>query len=255
MSDHLPLLPGAEPFSHRGGRIGALILHGFTGSPQGLRPQAEAFAAAGYTVEMPLLPGHGTTVEDMAKYGWADWTKAVDAAYRDLAARCDSVVVLGLSMGGALTLWLAWEHPEIAGIVLVNPFVEPDDFTEMARTATDLLAEGSEFLPGVGNDIADPEATELAYTSTPVRCLLSLIGGMRAHKKRLPGTLVPTLLLHSVQDHIIPPGSSALLTERLGGPVELVELTRGFHVATIDLDKQEINERALEFAARRTSGN
>ena len=48
------------------------MLHGFTGNPQSMRPLAEALAAAGYTVDLPLLPGHGTAIEDMIPTRWAD---------------------------------------------------------------------------------------------------------------------------------------------------------------------------------------
>ncbi|HLY83237.1 MAG TPA: hypothetical protein VKQ71_09625, partial [Acidimicrobiales bacterium] len=71
-----PVLDGAEPFSARGGRAGALLLHGFTGSPWSMRPVAEALAATGFTVELPLLPGHGTSVDDLAETGWEDWSGA-----------------------------------------------------------------------------------------------------------------------------------------------------------------------------------
>ena len=86
-----PILPGAEPFSASGGPHGALVLHGFTGCPQSMRGLAQAFAAAGFTVELPRLPGHGTSVEDMTQYSWADWSAAAEAAYQDLAARCERV--------------------------------------------------------------------------------------------------------------------------------------------------------------------
>ena len=115
------MLEGAEPFSAAGGPEGVLVLHGFTGNPQSMRPLAEAMADAGFTVELPLLPGHGTSIEDMVTTRWADWSAAAERAYEELAARCSAVVVAGLSMGGTLTLWLAERHPEIAGIVLVNP--------------------------------------------------------------------------------------------------------------------------------------
>ena len=82
-----PLLPGAEPWSAAGGPAGALCLHGFTGNPSSMRGLAEAFAAAGFSVELPRLPGHGTTVEEMKGTGWADWTAEVEAAYQRLAAR------------------------------------------------------------------------------------------------------------------------------------------------------------------------
>src|ERR1022692_1941288 len=113
-----PLIPGAQPWSHRGGSHGVLVLHGFTGNPQSMRPLAEAAAAAGFTVEMPLLPGHGTAIEDMVPTRFEDWSLAAESAYHDMAARCDKVIVSGLSMGGTLACWLAVRHPEIAGIGL-----------------------------------------------------------------------------------------------------------------------------------------
>src|SRR5262249_13233346 len=118
-----PILPGAEPFAADGGPDGVLVVHGFTGSPQSMRPLAEAFAAAGFTVELPLLPGHGTSVDDMIPTSWADWSGAAEVAYQELASRCRRVIVAGLSMGGTLTVWLAAHHPEIAGIVCVNPAI------------------------------------------------------------------------------------------------------------------------------------
>jgi esterase/lipase len=69
----VPLLPGAEPFAADGGSIGVLLSHGFTGSPQSLRPWAEHLAAAGYAVRLPRLPGHGTTWQEMNTTRWTDW--------------------------------------------------------------------------------------------------------------------------------------------------------------------------------------
>ena len=74
-----PIIPGAEPWSAPGGSHGVLVLHGFTGNPQSMRPLAQALAAAGFTVELPLLPGHGTSVEDLIPTRWEDWSGAAEA--------------------------------------------------------------------------------------------------------------------------------------------------------------------------------
>ena len=91
MTDPHPadLIPGAEPWSHQGGPAGALVLHGFTGNPGSMRGVAEALADAGFTVDLPLLPGHGTKIEDMIPTGFADWSAHAEARYQDLAARCE----------------------------------------------------------------------------------------------------------------------------------------------------------------------
>jgi carboxylesterase len=249
----MQVLPGAEPFSAQGDDVGVLVLHGFTGSPQSMRPLAEALAAAGRTVELPRLPGHGTTVEDMATTTYPDWLAAAEAALADLAGRTRQVVVAGLSMGGALSLGLAVEHPELAGLVLVNPVVDPTPFAPLVEMATGLLEQGVDFVDGVGGDVADPEVQELAYDRMPVRAVLSLVSSLDQQNTRLSDIQVPTLVLHSVQDHVVPPSSVELLQARLAGPVERVELANGFHVATIDLDKDEINQRAVAFVEKVTT--
>ena len=97
-ADHSPF---SSPFTGSGPRTGVVVSHGFTGSPHGVRAWAESLAAAGYAVRMPLLPGHGTSWQELARTRWQDWHAGLDAAYLELASECDHVVVAGLSMGGA----------------------------------------------------------------------------------------------------------------------------------------------------------
>ena len=244
------VLPGAEPWSAPGGPHGALVVHGFTGSPQSMRGLAEAFAAAGFAVELPRLPGHGTTVADMATTSWDDWSAAVEDAYKALAARVDKVVVAGLSMGGTLSLWLASRHPELAGAVLVNAAVGMGD-EAMQKGLEDLLSQGVEMIPGVGNDVADPDVTELAYTEVPVRGLLSLGGAMA--DLDLAGVRCPVLVMNSPQDHVVPPAAAETIASGVTGPVERITLEKSFHVATLDYDKDIIETAAVAFARKVTS--
>jgi len=245
MSD---ILEGAEPQSWSGDAHGVLVLHGFTGSPQSMRPLAHAFADAGYTVELPLLPGHGTSVEDMLTTSWADWSAAADAAYADLAARCDQVVVAGLSMGGTLTVWLALEHPEIVGIVLVNPAVMPQP--EIAEILTPMLEAGETTFAGIGNDVAKEGVTELAYALTPLAPLASLGAAIDELQPRLASLVTPILLLNSPQDHVVPPASSDHIAATVAGPVERVTLEHSYHVATLDIDAPLIEAESVAFAGR-----
>ncbi|MGO8875656.1 MAG: alpha/beta hydrolase [Acidimicrobiales bacterium] len=244
-----PILPGAEPFSATNGPNGILVLHGFTGNPGSMRPLAEAFADAGFTVDLPLLPGHGTSVEDLIATSWHDWSEAAEAAYTQLAAHCDRVLVAGLSMGGTLSLWLASHHPDLSGAVLVNPMVEPAaaSFVEMMQAVVDA---GSDRIPGIGSDIAKPGGVEGAYAETPIVPLLSLLAAVSELEPALGRLDAPLLLLSSRADHVVPTSSGDLLAERYGGPVERVFLEHSFHVATLDNDAAEIEERAVAFALK-----
>ena len=249
MSNETTIMPGAEAYSAQGDRRGALIVHGFTGCPQSMRPLAEAFAAAGFSVELPRLPGHGTTPEDMAKYQWRDWTAAVDAAYRNLGSRTDKIIVAGLSMGGTLTLWTAEQHPEVAAIVVINGACEDEDIKGLVEAAEQTLANSQTFLQGVAGDVADPNSKELGYDRVPAATVRPLMEGVAEVKSRLGEIKCPVLILHSPQDHVVGPGSVRAMREGIKAPIEYVTLEKSYHVATIDFDQEEINHRAVAFAA------
>jgi carboxylesterase len=243
-----PIIPGAEPWSADGGPHGVLVLHGFTGNPNSMRGLAEAFASAGYAVDLPLLPGHGTALEDMVDTGWADWSACAEERFLALADRCDRVFVAGLSMGGALTAWLATRHADIAGIICINPVVAAPEGMHEAVTA--MLDTGAELMDGIGSDIADPDSVESAYPQTPLRPLLTLFDAAAELDDSLGSITCPVLLCTSPQDHVVEPSNSDVLAAAVQGPVERVTLERSYHVATLDFDRDLIVERALAFAAR-----
>ena len=253
----LVVLAGAEPMSHvasDSGAAGVLALHGFTGNPSSMRGVAEAFADAGYHVELPRLPGHGTTVDEMLTTTWADWAAEVEAGYQRIAARTDRIVVTGLSMGGSLALWTALGHADVLGLVLVNPATQPQP-PEVRTMIGDMLADGMTVVPGIGSDIADPDAVEIAYPGTPLPPLISFLDdGLAPITGRFGELTMPLLLFTSRQDHVVEPSQSEHLAATYGGPVDHRWLDRSYHVATQDYDKRDIIAAAVEFAAKVTAG-
>ncbi|HET9443219.1 MAG TPA: alpha/beta fold hydrolase, partial [Acidimicrobiales bacterium] len=229
------ILPGAEPFAADGGVNGVLVLHGLTSTPQSMRGLGEALAAAGLTVEVPLLPGHGTTLDDLKATRWEDWCSAAELAFVELESRCDRVAVVGLSVGAMLGCWLAAHRPSLAALVVVNPFVEPpaEGFLDILRRT---LEAGVETGPAVANDIAMPGSRELAYDGIPLASLLSVHEAQAELAPRLGDIGCPVLIMTSRQDHLVPTSSSDFLAERAGGPVERVWLERSYHVAPLDYD-------------------
>jgi carboxylesterase len=247
----VPVIPGAEPISHDGGRVGVVLSHGFTGSPASLRPWAQHLAAAGHTVRVPRLPGHGTTWQEMNRTRWQDWYAAVDAAFRELHETCEVVVVGGLSMGGALVTRLAQEHgPRVRGLMLVNPAYKLDDIRLRALPVLQTVLPS---LPGIGNDIKQAGQDELCYDRIPLKALWSQTKLWSTVVRDLPEVTQPVIVWHSVEDHVVPTSSSELLLKRISSS-DVTEhiLHDSYHVATLDHDAPRIFEQSVAFIERLT---
>ena len=247
----MPVMSGAEPFSTDGGEVGVLVCHGFTGSPQSLRPWAQALAAEGYSVRLPRLPGHGTTWQEMNRTQWEDWLACAESAFAELVRTCDRVFVAGLSMGGALALRIAERQaPHVAGLALVNPCVTLGD---PRLVALPVLKHVLASMPGIASDIAHPDVTELAYDRTPLKALHSFVRAFPDIVRDLPQVTQPLLLMRSAVDHVVPAKSSQLVLSRVSSKdVTEIVLERSFHVATLDHDADVIEQESIAFISRVT---
>ena len=241
-------MPGAEPFSSQGGPLAVLVLHGFTGNPASMRPLAEAIAGAGYSVELPRLPGHGTSIEDMKTTTWSDWSGAALAAYDDLAARSTAVAVVGLSMGGGLTAHVA-QHRDVAACVFINPLVKPVA-DELYAGLEELLAAGVEEYESIGEDIKKEGVSENSYPATPLACAESLFDGVAVVHENLSRISAPSLLLQSREDHVVTSDNGDELLERVSGPIERIWLEDSYHVATLDNDRPLLESATVSFLER-----
>jgi carboxylesterase len=242
----MPVLPGAEPYSHQGGTTGVLLCHGFTGSPQSLRPWAEYLAEAGLSVSLPRLPGHGTTWQEMARTRWEDWYTEVDRAFDELRADADEIFVMGLSMGSCLALRLAeLRGPAISGLVLVNPSVTADTRLFALAPVLKLFVPS---LKGIVSDIKKEGAAELGYARIPVKAAATLPGLWRITQAELSKVSQPVLVFRSTTDHVVGPASVALLRTALPeGQLEVRDCPDSYHVATLDNDAAAIFTGSLGF--------
>ncbi|MBA0050297.1 alpha/beta fold hydrolase [Streptomyces sp. AJS327] len=247
----MPILPGAEPLRRDGGDTGVLLCHGFTGSPQSMRPWAEYLADRGLTVSVPLLPGHGTRWQDLAVTGWQDWYATVERELRVLDERCARVVVCGLSMGGGLALRLAARHgARVSGVVVVNPAVT------FPRAAGAVLPVGRFLLrsvKGISSDIAKEGAAEVGYQRVPTQAAYGMRALVREVRRDLPRVTQPLLVAHSRTDHVVPPSDSALVLNSVSSTdVTETVLEHSYHVATLDHDAERVFADSYGFIDRVT---
>lgn len=245
----MALVPGAEPWSIDGNDVGILVLHGFTGSPKSVTPWAQELGGQGWTVRVPRLPGHGTTWQEMNRTTWEDWYAEVDRHLRELRDRSSHVFVMGLSMGGSLTLRLAEEHGDaITGIVLVNPAVHSE---RPDRFLLPLLQNFIPSFPGISNDIAKPDQDEGAYTKIPLKAAHSLSHLWKLVKTDIAKVTQPLLLFRSAQDHVVEPSNAEFVLAHVSSSdVEEVVLMDSFHVATLDYDAAVIVGDSIAFVRR-----
>ena len=235
-----------EPLYREGSHVGVLVIHGFTGSPRSVHEYGLRLADAGLTVALPVLTGHGCTVEELERARWTDWTANGEEAYAWLRGRTDRVFATGLSMGGTLALWLAENHPELAGVVTVNAALDygPREWMMHALGACGV----PRYLKAVGNDINKPGEDECAYDRIPTRATRQfalLLAEVRQHLDRVH---CPALVFSSKIDHTVPPANQQTLYRGLGSATKrLVMLDDSYHVATMDHDKERIFADTLEF--------
>jgi carboxylesterase len=244
------ILPGCEPFSSPGNSMGVLILHGFTGNPYSMRPLAQRCAEVGYSVELPRLPGHGTSLDDLVPRRWSDFVETALGAYDQLAERCDGVAVVGLSVGGALTALIAEERPDVAGCVFINPMLKGPG-AELEQGLKELIDSGLDVMAtDGGSDIKKEGTTEAKYEGWPLRALQSVIDGVMIVNANLSSITAPSLLLSSREDHTVAPDNGDEIVNKSCGPVERIWLEESYHVATLDNDQEVVESATLEFLAK-----
>jgi carboxylesterase len=245
--------PHAEPYYSRDGRLGVLVLHGFTGSPRSVRPWGEHLAGEGFRVAVPRLPGHGTTWQDLNTTTWEDWYGTAEKEFSTLTATCDQVFIAALSVGSSLAFRLAEQYGEqVAGLSVVNPIVSQRD---IRLRLLPWLRWVLPSFPGVINDIAKPGQDEGGYSRLPLDALYSLVLAGPQLRADLPKVTSPLLIFRSNVDHVVDTTSLPLILSKVSSTdVTVVKLERSYHVATMDHDAEEIFTRSTSFFHRLEKG-
>jgi carboxylesterase len=248
------IIQGAEPYRSAGrgahGDVAVLLVHGITSTPQMVRPVAERLAGEGYAVSAPLLPGHGTRWQDMARTRYADWLGAVVRAAEELRAESRTVVAFGVSLGGALVTDVAARRPELFdGVVLVNPAFGATDWRLR------LIPHAKHLVPvaqGIADDIRrQGPPRELAYRWTPLKAFDSFVEQWPRLVRQLSDVHQPVLLIRGRHDRVVPPMSGELFLDSVGSEDVTVHwLEESAHVATLDHDAEELISETLRFVDR-----
>jgi carboxylesterase len=250
------VLPGAGTFYFEGSEVGCLLIHGFTGTPQNIRPLGDFLARRGLTVLAPRLAGHGTTVDEFAQTGPQDWIATVESGLDQLKRSCSSVFAIGISMGGTLALHLAATHPtDVAGIGCINAPV--GDLPAFDAAADAMPPGGRMPAPWAGDPrllAKDLASAGITYGEIPKACLQQALVFFKATEGELSQIRVPTCLFVSRDDLIVPPSTGQHVLDLLTASPDkrLVELMDSAHEATLDFDLERIGLEWLSFVRQHT---
>jgi carboxylesterase len=244
------------PFELGGGDaedLGIILVHGFTGTPFEVRYLGERLAREGFAVRAPLLPGHGTTIEELDRTTWSDWVDAVERAADAMRERCARVAVIGQSLGGLLALHLGSRRRDLAAIgTLAAPLWLPPLAARVARSTQQGLLRGVRAIPKLGgSDVRDrrARAENPCYDAIPTRALGHLLAFMRIVDDALPLVAPPVLVLHGARDHTAPAACAARIAARTGAR-RLRILPRSYHLIAADVERDIVAAEVASFVRR-----
>ncbi len=239
--------PLCAPFRIDGTNHEAVVLtHGFTGVPAHFRPLGEFLNQLGYTVNAPLLAGHGTSPEHMATTGWRDWLRSVE---QSVAAVSDHrrVHLVGLSMGGLLSIMVAARSAATTITTINAPVILRNKQVYLAPFAHRRMIswpDGKD--PVLDREVARYWLTYPGFPSAKANDLLTIIARGTAIAGRLRR---PALVIQSKADETVDPRSGTILARRLGSQSRLIWLEQAFHNSLLSAERHTIHRAVAEHIA------
>ena len=248
------IIPNAEPFLIPGNQIGILLIHGFTGTPKEFREMGEALAEHGYSVLAPRLFGHATKIEDLNRARWMDWINSVEDGFHLLRGLTNKIIIVGLSMGGILSIVFASRRKVDGLIAISTPYeLPPDPRAKLLPILWPFISQ----MPKGEPDWVDPTPAEdhIDYVTYPTRAILELNSLLKEMRDVLPTISVPTLLIHSLKDGAVPYSHMQTIAAKIGSTnLTTVTLDNSGHVVTRDLQKEKAFHESASFI-RKICGN
>lgn len=240
--------PAAAPFILNGTSSEALLfVHGFTASPSEVWPTAVLIHKIGnISIRGMLLPGHGKQPEDLNRTGWPLWSQSVNNECRLLLESYKRVFVAGLSMGGMLALNAGLQVEGLSGVVSINaPFFVKASWV---MRWTPILKYWRSCWPKTPIDYKLREQGRYDLDCYPLKAMDSMWQLRKLLIKKLPAMRIPVLLIQSLRDELVLPGSADFIVQTCNkASVYKVELRNSEHVATMGCEKDKIAAEILRF--------
>jgi carboxylesterase len=234
-----PELDG-KTFFLKGNHIGVLLIHGFTATTVEVKWLADFLHKKGLTVSAPLLPGHGTSPEDLNKRSFSEWIECVENAYSSLKKICSTVIVGGESMGAVLSLYLAEKNPEIKALLLYSPAIKIASlkYSKILRYLKPIIQKKNydEIMPWQG------------YTVYPLFAASEFLNLQRLVVQNLSQVQQPIIVFHGAYDKTIDPESTDVILSSVSSSIKTKHMMpESGHVILLDKEFNETADMSWEF--------
>ena len=242
----MKIMSGAESFFFKGTNERAvLLLHGYTGAPSEMRLLGEYLNSKGFTVKCVLLPGHGTTPEDLNGTTTDDWYVEAERACCELLSSHSKVMVAGLSMGGLLTIRMAAQLPIERAAILAAPIYLQDKRVPLFP----ILRYFIKYLPKQKRNYHEAAKYNVAYDKMPTKPIGSILKMIKTAKAEyIPKIEIPCLIMQSKIEHTVAPKSAQYIYDNIKSKVKkLVWFEHCGHILTLDNERDRVFELVGEF--------
>lgn len=240
---------------------GVLLLPGLCGTPKELGAIPKVLEAAGYKIDIPMIPGYA---DKEGPINWHTWLEEVEAQFELLKNECQTVSVVGLSMGSVLAMALAQRRNDIDGMVLLSPLLRYDGWATpwyhfLIRF---VYAVGfrnwswqEKYPYGIANAelrrrvqkaVEQGEASEVGSAFISARHMDAAQSMMRSVRATLSHIHVPLLVVHAVDDETAAPRNAEEIMHRVNSEKRrVVWLGDSYHIITVDNERElVVNETA-----------
>ncbi|MCZ8513936.1 alpha/beta fold hydrolase [Paenibacillus filicis] len=243
------LYKSTEPFVFEGAGETAstelLMIHGFTGSPSEFRRLGYYMNDLGYTVRAVLLPGHGTTPEDMIRTGWDDWWGHVLDTYDAIRDReRKRIIAVGHSMGGLLALKLSMDRKLDGVISLASPVFLTSRKTILA-VLLQFFIKYVDKKPTAAAHLLEEACT---YEKAPLPCVVALRKLLKLVKSSLNQVKAPVMVAQGERDGLVLPRSAEYIYGHVSSPFrELAYYPKTSHAILLDEERDQVYEDIHRF--------
>ncbi|RFU67391.1 alpha/beta fold hydrolase [Peribacillus saganii] len=199
---------------------GCLCIHGFTGSPFEVNPLAEFLGNhTDWKFVVPTLPGHGEN-GSLKGVRYTEWVDCAEQALQSLLEECETVFLIGFSMGGVIACYLAAKYPVKKLVLLsaaaryINPRQLVFDSMEMVKDAWNGKLRQNELYFRYKNKML----------KTPITAAYQFRLLVAANRSVFREIRIPTFIAQGKDDGIVPPKSALFLFENISSPEKELRL-------------------------------